>query len=63
MKGIVAMEFPSFLNLTDFEELAYQVKSLLSSQRKGDPKCRTVMSFDTVSFDSLIVRSSVIPMQ
>ena len=44
-----------------FQELAFRIKSLLNSSRKGDPICRSVMSFDALSFDSLIIRSRPLP--
>ena len=44
-----------------FEELAFRIKSLLSSNRKGDPVCRIIMPFDAVSFDSLLIRSKALP--
>ena len=43
-----------------FEDLAYRVKSLLTSNRKGDPSCRIIMPFDQVSFDALVLRSSLL---
>ena len=39
-----------------FEELAYKVKALLTSNRKGNPTCRIVMPFDQVSSDALSLR-------
>ena len=54
-------QLPKFNRFCLFEELACRIKSLLSSNRKGDPNCRSIMSFDTVSFDSLIIRSSMLP--
>ena len=44
-----------------FQELALRIKSLLNSSRKGDPICRSVMPFDALSFDSLIIRSRPLP--
>ena len=43
------------------QELALRIKFLLNSYRKRDPTCRIVMSFDSVSFDSLIIRSKPLP--
>lgn len=39
-----------------YDKLAYRVKSLLVSYRKGDPTCCISMSFDTIFFDGLIQR-------
>ena len=44
-----------------FEELALRIKELLISSRKKDPMCRIVMSFDRMSFDSLLIRATVVP--
>ena len=49
---------PTFDRFCLYKELAYRVKSMLISNRKGDPNCRTIMPFDKVSFDSLVLRSS-----
>lgn len=55
-------DFPaSIQHFCLFQELALRIKSLLSSNRKGDPICRIIMSFDSISFDSLIVRSTALP--
>ena len=48
---------PTFDHFCLYKELAYHVKSMLISNRKGDPNCRTIMPFDKVSFDSLVLRS------
>ena len=37
-----------------YKELAYRVKALLCSLRKGNPLCRVVMSFDIIYFEGLI---------
>ena len=42
-----------------FEELTLRIKELLISRRKGDPVCHIVMSFDRMSFDSLVIRGTV----
>ena len=42
-----------------FEELG--IKELLISSHKKDPMCRIVMSFDRMSFDSLLIRATVVP--
>jgi len=39
-----------------FEELAHNIKSSLSSQRKGDPCCCIDMSFDSLHFEALAHR-------
>ena len=44
-----------------FEELALRIKELLISSHKKDPMCRIVMSFDRMSFDSLLIRATVVP--
>ena len=44
-----------------FEELALRIKELLISSRKGNPVCRIVMSFDRMSFDSLVIRGTAVP--
>ena len=44
-----------------FEELALRIKELLISSRKKDPMCRIVMSFDRMSFDSLLIRATLVP--
>ena len=36
-----------------FEELACQIKSSLMSNRKADPVCSIVMSFDTLHFEAM----------
>ena len=41
-----------------YEELAYRIKSLLFSSRKGDPVCCITMSFDSIYFDGLIRRGT-----
>lgn len=41
-----------------FEELACQIKSLLVSNRKADPVCSIVMSFDSLHFEALIRRGA-----
>ena len=41
-----------------FEELACQIKSSLMSNRKGDPVCCIVMSFDTLHFEALSRRGA-----
>lgn len=41
-----------------FEELACQIKSSLVSNRKADPVCSIVMSFDTLHFEALIWRGA-----
>ena len=43
-----------------FEELAFRIKALLTSSRKGDPSCRIIMSFDQISFDALAMRCSLV---
>jgi len=40
-----------------FEELARNIKSSLSSQRKGDPCCCIDMSFDSLHFEVLAHRN------
>ena len=41
-----------------YKELAYRVKALLCSSRKGNPLCRVVMSFDIIYFEGLIRRGT-----
>ena len=41
-----------------FEELASRIKSLLFSSRKTSPICSVVLSFDSLHFDSLVVRGT-----
>lgn len=43
-----------------YEELAYRIKSLLVSHRKGDPLCCISMTFDTIFFDGLIRRGTAV---
>ena len=43
-----------------YEELAYRIKSLFLSTRKGDPVCCTSMTFDTIHFDDLIRRGTLV---
>ena len=43
-----------------YEELAYKIKSLLWSSRKGDPVCCISMTFDTIHFDGLIRRGTLV---
>ena len=43
-----------------YEELAYRIKSLLFSLRKGDPVCCMSMTFDTIHFDGLIRRGILV---
>ena len=40
------------------EELANRIKSLLLSSRKTSPVCSVVLSFDSLHFDSLVVRGT-----
>jgi len=47
-------------SVSQFEELAYRIKALLTSSRKGDPSCRIIMPFDQVSFDALALRCSLV---
>jgi len=42
-----------------YEELAFKIKTLLTSSCKGDPYCRIIMPFDQVSFDALVMRCSI----
>ena len=41
-----------------FEELASRIKSLLFASRKASPICSIVLSFDSLHFDSLVVRGT-----
>ena len=50
---------PTFERFCLLKELGYRIKSLLISNRKGDPNCRTIMPFDQVSFDSLVLCGSL----
>ena len=43
-----------------YEELTYRIKSLSWSSRKGDPICCVSMSFDTIRFDGLIRRGTLV---
>lgn len=43
-----------------YEELAYRIKSLLVSSRKADPVCCISMNFDSVYFDGLVRRCTLI---
>jgi len=51
--GYAGFRCPISCQMTVFNDLVYRVKSLLTSNRKGDPTCRIVMPFDQVSFDAL----------
>ena len=41
-----------------YKELAYRIKALLCSPRKGNPACRVVMNFDVVYYEGLIRRAT-----
>jgi len=43
-----------------YEELAYKIKCLLLSSRKGDPTCCVSMTFDSTHFDGLIRRGTLV---
>ena len=57
--GDVQFTGPVPCRISLFEELAYRIKTLLTSSRKGDPNCRIIMPFDQVSFDALVMRCSI----
>ena len=41
-----------------YKELAYRIKALLCSPRKGNPACWVVMNFDVVYYEGLICRAT-----
>ena len=49
---------PAAVKFCLFEELASRIKSLSFSGRKANPICSIVLSFDSLHFDSLIVRGT-----
>ena len=49
-------ELPTFTKFCLYKEMAFRIKSMLYSNRKADPLCSIVMSFDTVHFEGLIRR-------
>ena len=49
-------QLPTVTKFCLYEELAFRIKSLLNSNRKADPVCSVVMSFDSVHFEGLIRR-------
>ena len=51
---------PSLKPFSLYDELAYRIKSLLVSHRKGDPLCCISMTFDTIFFDGLILRGTAV---
>ena len=57
--GDVQFTGPVPCRISVFEELAYRIKTLLTSSRKGDPSCRIIIPFDQVSFDALVMRCSI----
>ena len=51
-------ELPTVTKFCLYKELAFRIKSMLYSNRKGDPLCSIVMSFDSVHFEGLIRRGT-----
>ena len=49
---------PISRQMTVFEDLAYKVKFLLSSNRKGDPTCQIVIPFDLSLLCTLVNRAA-----
>ena len=49
-------ELPTFTKYCLYKEIAFRIKSMLYSNRKADPLCSILMSFDTVHFEGLIRR-------
>ena len=39
-----------------YNELAFRIKSLLISNRKADPLCKILMTFDKLCYDGLLCR-------
>ena len=39
-----------------YNELAFKIKSLLISNRKADPQCKIIMTFDKLCYDGLLYR-------
>lgn len=47
---------PTITEFCLYKELSFKIKSLLYSNRKADPACSVVMSFDSVHFEGLMRR-------
>ena len=58
VRGVLGL--PARKKFCLYEELAYRIKSLLVSNRKGDPVCCVTMNFDSVYFDCLVSRCTLI---
>ena len=56
----VTLGIPTRKKFCLYEELANSIKSLLVSKRKGDPVCCVTMNFDTIYFDGLVSRCTLI---
>ena len=50
----------SFKQICLYDELGYRIKCCLMSDRKRDPLCRVSISFDTLYFDGLAMRGTVV---
>jgi len=50
----------SFKQFCWYDELGYRIKCCLMSDRKRDPLCRICMPFDTLYFDGLARRGTIV---